>query len=84
MLRITKKLATEEPCLVLEGRLIGDWVAELEAAVEGRSEVFHLDLSRVRFVDARGLALLHRLRSEGVVFQAVSPFVAALLSTRSP
>lgn len=84
MLRITTNLATEEPCLILEGRLIGDWVAELEAAVEGRSEPLHLDLSCVRFVDARGLALLHRLQSEGAVFQAVSPFVGALLNTRTP
>jgi ABC-type transporter Mla MlaB component len=83
MLRITTKFATDEPCLVLEGRLIGDWVAELEAAVGGQSEPLHLDLSRVRFVDADGLALLHRLRSQGAVFLAVSPFVAALLNTRS-
>ena len=84
MLRITTKCATEKPCLVLEGRLIGDWVGELEAAMEGHSELLHLDLSRVRFVDARGLALLQRLQYEGAVFQAVSPFVAALLNTRSP
>jgi hypothetical protein len=83
MLRITTRLADEGACLVLEGRLIGDWVAELESAAAHHSPPLHLDLLQVRFVDARGLALLHRLRSEGVVLRALSPFVAALLETRS-
>jgi ABC-type transporter Mla MlaB component len=41
----------------------------------------YLDLSGVHFVDARGLALLHRLFNQGVVLQAVSPFVQELFNT---
>ncbi|WP_156881244.1 hypothetical protein [Methylocaldum sp. 14B] len=40
-----------------------------------------LDLSGLRFVDARGLRLLHRLVGEGVILERVSPFIQELLSS---
>ncbi len=84
MLRITPAtrpaVATH---LVLEGRLVGPWVAELQAAVmaAGSLSRVHLDLSGVHFVDAQGLALLHRLQDQGVILQTPSPFVQELLNT---
>ncbi|MGH8507349.1 MAG: STAS domain-containing protein [Gammaproteobacteria bacterium] len=84
MLRITPAtrpaVATR---LVLEGCLVGPWVAELQAAVTSANTSpgrVHLDLSGVHFVDAQGLTLLHRLQDQGVVLQAVSPFVQELLN----
>jgi anti-anti-sigma regulatory factor len=87
MLRIT---ARENPgngvCLMLEGRLIMivPWVEELEAVVMGTHSArggVCLDLSGLRFVDARGLRLLHRLVGEGVILERVSPFIQELLSS---
>jgi len=85
MLRITPAtrpaVATH---LVLEGRLVRPWVAELQAAVTAVNSSpgrVHLDLSGVHYVDAQGLALLHRLQDQGVVLQTLSPFVQELLNT---
>lgn len=69
---------------VLEGRLVGPWVAELQAAVMAAGSLpgrVHLDLSGVHFVDAQGLTLLHRLQDQGVVLQTLSPFIQELLNT---
>lgn len=85
MLRITRTEKVEaEINLIIEGRLVGAWVAELQTAVMEAGFVstrVSLDLSGVHFVDTRGLALLHRLFNQGVVLQAVSPFVQELLNT---
>lgn len=87
MLRITA--ITEDPApprLVLEGRLIGPLVAELQAAVErlqSSEHALHLDLAHVQFVDEQGLALLHRLQGQGVILQAISPFLQELMHARS-
>ncbi len=81
MLRIT--LSTHRsPHLILEGRLIGPWVAELRAAVStARSAAgsVKLDLSGIHFVDNEGLMLLRRLAEEGVALSNASPFIQELL-----
>lgn len=87
MLRITP-FSTDAgvPCLRLEGRLIGPWVEELERSVESSqspSGGLQLDLSRVQFVDALGLRLLHSLQDQGVVLQCITPFIEELLRSRS-
>lgn len=87
MLRITS-IATnsDEPCLRLEGRLIGPWVEELELAIEATQSPpsgLQLDLSRVQFVDALGLTLLQTLQDRGVVLRRVTPFIEELLRSRS-
>ncbi len=83
MLRITRvEKASAETLLIVEGRLVGPWVAELKNAVIGADtepEHVTIDLSAVSFVDARGLKLLHQLMAQGVVLHTVSPFVQALL-----
>lgn len=85
MLRITRtEKDNDEIHLTVEGRLVGALVAELERAVREAdcvSTCVHLDLSHVHFVDARGLALLQRMLNQGVVLQAVSPFVQELVNT---
>lgn len=86
MLRISLSTTpATEPCLRLEGRLVGPWVAELErtVAVVGTPEAqLRLDLSRVQFVDSEGLALLCELRDHGVVLVNVTPFIGELLKSR--
>ncbi len=73
MLRITaQENSGTRVCLWLEGRLIGPWVEELEAAVRAISLAVSLDLSGIHFVDARGLRLLHRLVGEGVIAEVMA------------
>ncbi|MFH0344601.1 MAG: STAS domain-containing protein [Chromatiales bacterium] len=85
MLRITPATKPADATyLMLEGRLVGPWVAELQAAVMAAGSSpgrVHLDLAGVHYVDAQGLALLHRLEDQGVVLQTPSPFVQELLNT---
>jgi anti-anti-sigma regulatory factor len=88
MLRITP--VEKDPgdlLLVVEGRVLGPWVAELETvaaqamdSVPGR--VF-IDIEAVSFVDASGVKLLHRLLDQGVGLQAASPFILELLHLKS-
>jgi anti-anti-sigma regulatory factor len=68
--------------LKLEGRVIGPWVEELErscAEVMTRGMALTLDLSAVSFVDRRGIALLARLGTRGVVLLHCPRFVAEQL-----
>ena len=85
MLRITRtEKAEAEINLIVEGRLVGAWVAELQTAVMEANSKYtrvHLYLSGVHFVDARGLELLHRLLNQGIELHAVSPFVRELMNT---
>ncbi len=88
MLRITPLEDPEAGTrrLILEGRLMGPWVGELQTAVHdavsGPGPV-HLDLSGVHYADAEGLTLLHRLVDQGIVLREVSPFVQELLEPTS-
>ena len=56
---------------VLEGKLVGPWVTELEkcwlsALVSNTSRTMLVDLTDVSFIDAEGRALLARMRQKGV------------------
>lgn len=76
--------AVAEIYLIVEGRLMGPWVEELQVTVMSASCKYgrvSLDLSGVPFVYAHGLRLLHDLLKQDVVLQAVSPFVQELLNT---
>lgn len=68
--------------LRLEGRVIGPWVTELRKScekvlMEGRS--LRLHLGDVEFINAEGLAVLASLKSRGVAFVELAPFVAEQL-----
>ncbi|HET7438840.1 MAG TPA: hypothetical protein VFJ56_05030 [Nitrospira sp.] len=76
MLKITKHRdeASESVSFMLEGRLAGPWVKELEACWR-RTEVppksrAVVDLTGVTFVDADGRALLTKMWREGAEFRA--------------
>src|SRR2546428_788092 len=85
VLRITTQETDEAIRLLLEGKLSGPWVAELERAVSngkasspGRSIV--VDLSGLTGTDAAGRNLLASIRSGGATLRNPSPLSMALLS----
>ena len=75
MLKITMQSQDGVLIFVLEGRLIGPWVKELErcwrsAAGTQQSYPMHVDLSAVTFIDADGKALLGQMYREGTELAA--------------
>jgi ABC-type transporter Mla MlaB component len=82
MLRVTE----DDQGLVIEGDLVGPWVAELRTAAEerlrrGPAPAPSLDLGAVSYVDASGVALLRELLEAGMQLRAGNPFVDELLRT---
>ena len=77
MLKITQQrdAASESASFMLEGRLAGPWVAELETcwrqmAVSQRGRTV-IELTGVTFVDAEGKALLIQMWQQGAQLHAV-------------
>jgi ABC-type transporter Mla MlaB component len=76
MLKITEQrsMTTDSASLILEGRLAGPWVEELQSSwlrlsVNQRSCAV-IDLTGVTFIDAGGRALLVDLWQQGAILQA--------------
>ena len=71
MLKITEQRGKENDAisLILEGRLVGPWVEELNSywfqLTESQRKNAGIDLSGVTFIDAIGKALLDRLWRQG-------------------
>lgn len=77
--------------LRLEGRLTGYWVEELRRTCAAHAFAAHnghtfsdevqlsLELSKVSFVDAAGIALLKKLRRDGADLIRPTPFMAEQL-----
>jgi anti-anti-sigma regulatory factor len=86
MLKITSiENSSAERLLIVEGRLTGPWVKELETAASGVGTIpgcMYIDIASVSFVDTKGIKLLQRLMNQGVVLQSVSPFVQQLLNMK--
>lgn len=76
MLKITEQQSseTDSVSLILEGRLFGPWVEELNACCRrlsvGHGRCTMIDLTGVMFIDADGKTLLARLWQEGVELRA--------------
>lgn len=82
MLRIDEAQGDGATVLRVEGRLTGQWVAELARATESanvRVSQVTLDLSGLSFADQSGTALLSSLASRGVRLVNCSPFASAQL-----
>jgi len=60
----------------LEGRLTADEIGELEQLVADDPSAVRLDLTELRSADAVALALLRRLRREGVEICGAPPHLA--------
>src|ERR1700722_7150212 len=70
MLKITLKRDDGSSTLLLEGKLAGPWVAEVQGSWEGAradGQKVSLDLNGVTFIDAEGKALLTKLHQEGAI-----------------
>ena len=70
---------------VLEGKLIGPWVKELEKYWQGAvaanpSRAMLVDLADVTFVDSDGRGLLARMRREGVRFLSTGVLINAIVA----
>ena len=68
MLKITVSREESITNLVIEGKLAGPWVAELDASWEAekaKSSQISVDLGSVTFIDADGRALLKRIYQQG-------------------
>src|SRR5579864_419374 len=68
MLKITVKRDEASSTLMLEGKLAGPWVAELQSSWDverATAKQVSLDLNEVTFIDAEGKALLTKLHGEG-------------------
>jgi anti-anti-sigma regulatory factor len=70
---MTVRITVAEPTLlrriVVEGRLSADAVQDLEQAVGDHPQDVVLDLANLRSADGAGVAVLRRLRAEGVAMQ---------------
>ena len=70
MLRITTQDQAQVTSFVLEGKLVGLWVKELEKCWESvlaaePSGAMVVNLASVTFIDSEGRALLARMRRQG-------------------
>jgi hypothetical protein len=89
MLRITVvDLSDSVVVLRVDGRITGCWVEELRRTCTAHAFAAHtfadevqlsLELSKVSFADATGIALLKELRSRGADLIRPTPFVAEQL-----
>jgi anti-anti-sigma regulatory factor len=81
MLRITEQRGRAEggTTLVVEGRLAGPWVDELERSAASHHDALALDLTGLSYADEAGVALLNQLVAAGAEVVRTSAYVATLL-----
>lgn len=82
MLRITRSPNGDGITLWFEGKFLEPWLTEAEGLVDqaaATAESVSLDLSRVSFVDAHGVAYLRKASKQGIRIVGCSGFVAELL-----
>ena len=70
---------------VLEGKLVGPWVQELEKGWESAwaahpSRMMLVDLADVSFIDSEGRALLSRMRQKGVKLLSNGVLINAIVA----
>ncbi len=74
MLKVTTQSSAKLTKLILEGRLAGPWVEELERCwskgAGSRQSPVEVDLSGVTFIDPEGKALLAKMWQQGAKFHA--------------
>jgi hypothetical protein len=85
MLRIYIHDQVPMTSFVLEGKLVGPWVKELEkhwesALAASPSRTMLMDLADVSFIDAEGRALLVRMRQKGVRLLSAGVLINAIVA----
>lgn len=83
MLRITQVSEdSDQVCLKVEGRVIGDWVDELDrtcGSCLSQSRQITLDMSDVTYIDRQGVETLKRILGKNVRLTGATLLVQALL-----
>ena len=84
MLRVTTRQTDNGFTLIVEGRVKGPWVGELEKAWQAArklnsKEAVVVDLSAVSFADWRGRKLLLEMRNQGAKLVGSSMFLSKML-----
>ena len=85
MLRIYIHDEVPVTSFVLEGKLVGPWVEELEkgweiALAANPSRMMLVDLADVSFIDSEGRALLSRMRQKGVRLLSTGILIDAIVA----
>src|ERR1700691_2115060 len=83
MLKITVQKNDAGSTLVLEGKLVGAWVAEVETcwqAERANAKKVWLDLNGVTFIDAEGKTLLAKLYREGATLASRGCLIRAIIA----
>ena len=85
MLRITTIDNGPTTTLRLEGRLVGDWVAELERCcisikTADPTRKLEIDMSDVEFIDEKGEALLERWYLDGAELYGGDTFIESIIA----
>jgi ABC-type transporter Mla MlaB component len=84
MLRIYVHDDVPVTSFVLQGKLVGPWVTELEKCWHGAwatnpSRTMLVDLADVNFIDAEGKALLTRMREKGARLLSAGVLINAIV-----
>ena len=82
MLRITRQSGPAPDTLLLEGKLLKEWLEELQEALAQThrdAAAIALDLSGLRFIDDEAARFLRECRRRGTSLLRPSPFVSTLL-----
>lgn len=84
MLRINSREENELTTLIVEGKLVGQWVKELEDCwrhtVDSHPQrPIRVNLSAVGFIDSGGKELLIRMRKQGVVLVPTGCFMKVIV-----
>src|ERR1700683_5487592 len=83
MLKITVQRDETKSTLLLEGKLAGAWVAEVEnswSAERTKAKEVLVDLNEVTFVDAEGKALLTKLHEAGATLSCKGCLTRAIVA----
>jgi ABC-type transporter Mla MlaB component len=85
MLRITIHDQSPETSFVVEGKLVGPWVRELErcwetALAADPARAMLANLAAVTFIDSEGRALLARMRRQGVRLLSAGVLINAIVA----
>jgi ABC-type transporter Mla MlaB component len=81
MLRMTRADTGRVTTIIVEGKILGPWIAEVRAAIaaipDGQQR--RIDVARVTFVDSAGAELLATLQRDGIEVASCSQFIAELM-----
>ena len=83
MIRIQAAYNPDGITIAIDGQLIGEYVAEVEASIRKSRELYkdvHLFLRNVSNIDEKGHALLSRLAAQGVELSATGLYSSHVVS----